>query len=251
MFAATNYVWYTAGLNGAVVSAVNTTNATRDVSGMPAGTICIDTQPELSHYPINVFGAYAGNIQPAGAAVDFTRQNVSTPNADGLIDESRPVRQALPGGRLRVCSRWGTLVYQPAALRWDGTGAASGEYGYPLDCPDCRGTLRQQRGSLTLAGALKNGTPPPGLFPALVPDRPGGGQSSVNRRLTFPSFADDVVSMPWKSGAHGVWAPGNIPCLTERLGSAPVRLLPAQGHLRYLENWPAILEEMAGLLNGE
>ena len=64
------------------------------------------------------------------------------------------------------------LVYQtaaPAALRWDGIGAAGGEYGYPLDCPDCRGTLRQQRGSLTLAGALKNGTPLPGLFPALAP----------------------------------------------------------------------------------
>ncbi|MDQ2794918.1 MAG: alpha/beta hydrolase, partial [Bacteroidota bacterium] len=29
----------------------------------------------------------------------------------------------------------------------------------------------------------------------LAPDRPGVGQSSVYRRLTFPSFADDVVAM--------------------------------------------------------
>ena len=53
------------------------------------------------------------------------------------------------------------------------------------------------------------------------------------------------------SGTNGVWAPDNIPCLTGRLGGAPVHLLPAQDHLLYLENWPAILEEMAGPLNGE
>ncbi len=29
----------------------------------------------------------------------------------------------------------------------------------------------------------------------LAPDRPGVGQSSVYRPLTFPSFADDVVAM--------------------------------------------------------
>ena len=92
-------------------------------------------------------------VTVTGAAADFTRQNVFTPNADGLNDEFRPVRAPLPGGRLRVFSRWGTLVYQtqdPAALRWDGTGAAGGEYSYQLDYPDCRGTLRQQHGSLLL-----------------------------------------------------------------------------------------------------
>ena len=45
-----------------------------------------------------------------------------------------------------------------------------------------------------------------------------------------------------------MWAPGNIPYLAQRLGGAPVHLLPAEGHMLYLENWPAILEEMARLL---
>lgn len=92
-------------------------------------------------------------VTVAGAAADFTRQNVFTPNADGLNDAFRPVRAPLPGGRLRVFARWGTLVYQtqdPAALRWDGAGAAAGEYTYQLDYPDCHGTTRQQRGSLLL-----------------------------------------------------------------------------------------------------
>lgn len=161
----------------------------------------------MSHYPINVFGAYAGNIQPAGTAVGFTRQNVFTPNADGLIDEFRPVRQALPDGRLRVCSLRGTLVYQtaaPAALRWDGTGAAGGEYGHPLDCPDCRGTLRQQRGSLTLAGALKNGPPLPGLSPTLAPDRPGGASPACTGGSRFPRLPMTWSQCHGNSGTNGV-----------------------------------------------
>ncbi|MGY3091177.1 hypothetical protein ACVWYF_004243 [Hymenobacter sp. UYAg731] len=38
VFAATNYVWDSSGLNGAVISGVNGTNANLDVSGVPAGT---------------------------------------------------------------------------------------------------------------------------------------------------------------------------------------------------------------------
>ena len=38
VFAATNYAWYTSGLNGAVIYGVNGTNATLDVSGVPTGT---------------------------------------------------------------------------------------------------------------------------------------------------------------------------------------------------------------------
>ena len=66
-----------------------------------------------------------------------------------------------------------------------------------------------------------------------------------------PGFRLEDVRCPlrlWHGQADGVWAPGNIPYLAGRLGGAPVRLLPAQGHMLYLENWPAILEEMAGLL---
>ncbi|MDO7845427.1 alpha/beta fold hydrolase [Hymenobacter sp. M29] len=55
----------------------------------------------------------------------------------------------------------------------------------------------------------------------------------------------------WHGQADGVWAPGNIPYLARRLGGAPVHLLPGQGHMLYLENWPAILEEMSGLLDEE
>lgn len=38
---ATNYLWYTSGLNGAVISNVNGTNATLNLSGVPAGTTSI------------------------------------------------------------------------------------------------------------------------------------------------------------------------------------------------------------------
>ncbi|GAB3854795.1 hypothetical protein GCM10028822_25080 [Hymenobacter terrigena] len=40
-------------------------------------TIYIDTKPGLSYYPINVFGAYAGNIQPAGAQVTNVTQTAA------------------------------------------------------------------------------------------------------------------------------------------------------------------------------
>jgi pimeloyl-ACP methyl ester carboxylesterase len=67
-----------------------------------------------------------------------------------------------------------------------------------------------------------------------------------------PGFRIEDVRAPvrlWHGQADGVWAPGNIPYLAQRLGDAPMRLLPAQGHMLYLENWGAILEEMAGLLD--
>ncbi len=38
VFGATNYIWYTSGLNGAVISGINGNNATLNVSGVPAGT---------------------------------------------------------------------------------------------------------------------------------------------------------------------------------------------------------------------
>jgi pimeloyl-ACP methyl ester carboxylesterase len=66
-----------------------------------------------------------------------------------------------------------------------------------------------------------------------------------------PGFRIEDVRCPvrlWHGEADGVWAPGNIPYLARRLGGAPVHLLPGQGHMLYLENWAAILEEMAGLL---
>ena len=67
-----------------------------------------------------------------------------------------------------------------------------------------------------------------------------------------PGFRIEDVRAPvrlWHGTADGVWAPGsNIPYLAARLGGAPVRLLPGQGHMLYLENWVAILEEMAALL---
>ena len=59
------------------------------------------------------------------------------------------------------------------------------------------------------------------------------------------------VSRRRRAGAHcasgtaqadGVWAPGNIPYLAGRLADARLHLLPGQGHMLYLENWPAILD---------
>ncbi|MET4074334.1 alpha/beta hydrolase [Hymenobacter sp. UYCo722] len=69
-----------------------------------------------------------------------------------------------------------------------------------------------------------------------------------------PGFRIEDVRAPvrlWHGQADGVWAPGNIPYLARRLGGAPVHLLPAQGHMLYLENWAVILEELAGLLDGK
>ena len=66
-----------------------------------------------------------------------------------------------------------------------------------------------------------------------------------------PGFRIEDVHAPvrlWHGQADGVWAPGNIPYLAGRLPNAQVRLLPGQGHMLYLENWAAILEEMAALL---
>ena len=66
-----------------------------------------------------------------------------------------------------------------------------------------------------------------------------------------PGFQIEAVQASttlWHGTADGVWAPGNIPYLAQRIAGARVRLLPAQGHMLYLENWAAILEEMHGLL---
>ncbi|MBF9222568.1 alpha/beta fold hydrolase [Hymenobacter ruricola] len=66
-----------------------------------------------------------------------------------------------------------------------------------------------------------------------------------------PGFRIEDVHAPvrlWHGADDGVWAPGNIPYVAGRLPRATVQLLPQQGHMLYLENWPAILEEMSGLL---
>lgn len=89
----------------------------------------------------------------AALAVDFTSENIFTPNGDGLNDEFIPVREALPGGRLRVFGRWGQAVFSTddaARLRWNGDGAAAGEYFYLLEYADCAGQPRRRRGTLTL-----------------------------------------------------------------------------------------------------
>ena len=67
-----------------------------------------------------------------------------------------------------------------------------------------------------------------------------------------PGFRIEDVRAPvrlWHGQADGVWGPGNIPYLAQRLSDAPVHLLPGQGHMLYLENWAAVLEEMSGMLN--
>ena len=94
----------------------------------------------------------AQTVAVAGAATDFTAANVFTPNGDGYNDWFVPVRAPLPGGQLRVFSRWGQPVFSTteAALRWDGAGAAAGEYFYELAYPDCQGTVQHRRGVLTL-----------------------------------------------------------------------------------------------------
>ena len=69
-----------------------------------------------------------------------------------------------------------------------------------------------------------------------------------------PGFQIEAVQAPttlWHGLADGVWAPGNIPYLAQRIAGARVHLLPGQGHMLYLENWTAIVEEMAGLLDSQ
>ena len=66
-----------------------------------------------------------------------------------------------------------------------------------------------------------------------------------------PGFRLEDVQAPttlWHGQADGVWAPDNIPYLASRIAGARVQLLPAQGHMLYLENWAAILGEMASML---
>ena len=63
-----------------------------------------------------------------------------------------------------------------------------------------------------------------------------------------PGFRIEDVRAPttlWHGEADGVWTPGNIAYLAGRIAGAQVRLLPAQGHMLYLENWEAILTVMS------
>jgi len=67
-----------------------------------------------------------------------------------------------------------------------------------------------------------------------------------------PGFRMEDVRAPttlWHGAADGVWAPDNIPYLAQRLAGARLRLLPAQGHMLYLEHWAEILEETRALLD--
>jgi gliding motility-associated-like protein len=91
-------------------------------------------------------------VTVTGAAADFTDENIFTPNGDGQNDLFTPVRSPLPGGHLRVYSRWGQAVFSTdaPALRWDGAGATAGDYFYQLDYLDCQGGTRHRRGTLTL-----------------------------------------------------------------------------------------------------
>jgi len=85
-------------------------------------------------------------------SIDFTGATVFTPNADGYNDEFVPVRVTLPQGELRIFSRWGKLIYESATpdLRWDGAGAAAGEYFYQLTYADCSDHTQKRRGIVTL-----------------------------------------------------------------------------------------------------
>ena len=132
--------------------------------GEPAsGAANAATGPYVAHryaqggtYPVRLILAdgrvLTQAVTVAGPAADFTHENVFTPNGDGRNDAFAPVRAPLPGGRLRVFSRWGQLVFQTQdpALRWDGAGAAAGDYFYLLTYPDCRGQARQRRGPVLL-----------------------------------------------------------------------------------------------------
>jgi len=62
------------------------------------------------------------------------------------------VQAPLPQGQIRVFSRWGQLVYESTAkdLRWDGTGAAPGEYYYYLTYSDCLNRIQRRQGIVTL-----------------------------------------------------------------------------------------------------
>ncbi|GAA4357494.1 hypothetical protein GCM10023185_22260 [Hymenobacter saemangeumensis] len=91
-------------------------------------------------------------VQVPPASIDFSAANVFTPNGDGLNDAFVPVQAPLPGARLRVFSRWGQEVFSTTdpSLRWNGAGAAPGEYFYQLDYADCRSQPRQLRGTVSL-----------------------------------------------------------------------------------------------------
>ncbi len=64
-----------------------------------------------------------------------------------------------------------------------------------------------------------------------------------------PGFRIEDVQAPttlWHGAADGVWAPGNIPYLAGRIAGAQLRLLPAQGHMLYLECWESVLAALPG-----
>jgi len=92
------------------------------------------------------------------------------------------------------------------------------------------------------------------LRDAAVPGFAHGGRGVYDDARAWcrrPGFRPEDVRAPavlWHGTADGVWAPGNIPYLAGRLGGARVRALPGQGHMLYLENWAAILEETRALL---
>jgi len=92
------------------------------------------------------------SVAIAASTIDFTGANIFTPNADGYNDEFVPVQAPLPQGQIRVFSRWGQLVYESTAkdLRWDGTGAAPGEYYYYLTYSDCLNRIQRRQGIVTL-----------------------------------------------------------------------------------------------------
>ena len=89
VFAATNYLWYTSGLNGASIYAVNGNNATLDVSGVPAGTSSITLRVaarDNAHCGGITSGTYemVVNIaQSPGAPQNLTLSNGLCPTSPG------------------------------------------------------------------------------------------------------------------------------------------------------------------------
>ena len=90
--------------------------------------------------------------------------------SDASQDLFTPLTVALPDGRTLGLTRYGNPAHQ-AVVFHHGFGSSG----------------RELPPATALLARLK--------LQILAPDRPGVGASSVYRRLTFPSFADDVVAM--------------------------------------------------------
>ncbi len=94
------------------------------------------TEPGRYTLAVSVGGcrfALAAVAAPAGAVP--TVPNVFTPGPGDALNATFQVPGLPPGSRLRVYSRWGSLVYEAADYRntWDAAGLAAGTYYYLLE----------------------------------------------------------------------------------------------------------------------